>query len=361
MPAQAVERGLSLLIGEKLMIVKHLKEDGLRKLIDSISGSGARAVAPVRNESGMVLYQEVSAAGADLAFDEMIGRYSPKDAFFPQHETILRYTLEGKDVRVEPETPEIKETVLIGIRPCDAAAMISLNKVFTWDYVDNLFTERRKAATIVTIACNEADESCFCTSVGFAPDGREGSDLLLKKMKGGGYLVEVLTKEGEALAAKHNAFFAEGKAGADIEPIAEPEKLDIKVEKIKDWLDEKENWDHRLWEDMAAKCVGCGGCTFVCPTCHCFDIVDEPYGDQGKRVKNWDGCQFDHFTLHASGHNPREHQPQRWRNRFSCKFKIYPDRFEKKGCVGCGRCIRVCPVNVDITEAMTEITRMAGK
>ena len=343
------------------MTVKHLKEDGLNKLIESINKAGAKAVAPVRNEAGMVVYGEVTTAGDNLAFDEIIGRYSPKDAFFPQHEAILNYRLKGKDVQLEPARPEIKEMVLLGIRPCDAAAMISLNKVFTWDYIDTLFTERRKAATIISIACNESDESCFCTSVGFAPDGTEGSDILLKKLKNGGYLAEVLTEEGEALVKKYKDVFSDGEADADIELIAEPDKLNIDVEKIKKWLDDKgESWDHPVWELMAAKCVGCGGCTFVCPTCHCFDIVDEPYGDQGKRVKNWDGCQFDHFTLHASGHNPREHQPQRWRNRFSCKFKIYPDRVEKKGCVGCGRCIRVCPVNVDITEAMTEITQAAG-
>lgn len=340
------------------MTLKLLKEDGLKKLVEAMNKAETRVVGPKKNEAGMVIYDEVSEE-SQLELDEIIGRYSPKDAFFPQHETVMRYKLEGKNVHVEPEKPKIRETVLLGVRPCDAAAVISLNSVFTWDYIDNLFTERKKKVTIISVACNKADESCFCTSVGFAPDGREGSDILLKKTKDGGYLAEIITEEGEALVAKYNDIFADGNDKVEIEPIAEVTDLGISVDKIKAWLDDPKNFEHRVWEDMAAKCVGCGGCTFVCPTCHCFDIVDEPYGDQGKRVKNWDGCQFDHFTLHASGHNPREHQPQRWRNRFSCKFKIYPDRFEKKGCVGCGRCIRVCPVNVDITEAMMEISEMS--
>ena len=342
------------------MTLKLLKEDGLKKLIEALNKADTRVVGPKRNKAGMVTYDDVI-DDAELELDEVIGRYSPKDAFFPQHETVMRYKLDGRDVHVKPETPVIKETVLLGVRPCDAAAMISLNKVFTWDYVDTLFTERQKKATIISVACNSADESCFCTSVGFAPDGTEGSDILLKKIKKGGYLAQLITKEGEAFATTHASLFEDAPAKADTEDIAVPAKLDINIDKIKNWLDDKDkSWEHPLWEQLAAKCVGCGGCTFVCPTCHCFDIVDEPYGDQGKRVKNWDGCQFDHFTLHASGHNPREHQPQRWRNRFSCKFKIYPDRFEKKGCVGCGRCIRVCPVNLDITEAMTEITQIAN-
>ncbi len=340
------------------MSEKQITEEEFNRLIDDLQAKGTTVIAPVRNTEGMVLYQKVTSSKDDLAFDEIIGRYSPKDAFFPQHETVLRYKATGNQVEVAPEVPEISDTVLLGVRPCDAAAMISLNKVFTWDYIDNLFTERRNKATIIAMVCNNADESCFCTSAGFAPDGKEGSDVLLSKLKGGGYAVEALTEEGEAFIANNSTCFSKRDKKAEMAPVAEVAPLNLNPEKIKKWLDDGKNFESGLWQELTSKCIGCGGCTFVCPTCHCFDIVDEPYGDQGKRVKNWDGCQFDHFTLHASGHNPREHQPQRWRNRFHCKFKIYPDRFEKKGCVGCGRCIRVCPVNVDITEAMTQISAM---
>ena len=340
------------------MSVKLLKEEGLAGFVERLREKSISVRGPRRNDAGMVVYEEVTGAG-ELELEEVIGRYSPKDAFFPQHETILRYRQEGNKVDVKPEVPEIKETVLLGVRPCDAAAMISLNKVFTWDYIDNLFTERKNKAVILSFACNKADESCFCTSVGCAPDSTTGSDILFRKAKKGGYLAEAVTEEGEKILQDYKDLFTDA-GGVESEPVAEVPLMDAKTDKIKVWLDDKGNFEHKIWEEMSAKCVGCGGCTFVCPTCHCFDIVDEPYGDQGKRVKNWDGCQFDHFTLHASGHNPREHQPQRWRNRFSCKFKIYPDRFEGKGCVGCGRCIRVCPVNVDITEAMTDITEMSA-
>ena len=337
-----------------------LAAENLNKLIDSLNGDGVRVVAPVRNDEGMVIYGEVSSSSDNLAFDEVIGRYSPKDSFFPQTETLLTYRKEGKQLNVKSEPPVVKETVLLGIRPCDAAAMISLNKVFTWDYVDNLFTERKNKAIIISMACNAADDYCFCTSVGLAPDSRLGSDILLRKNKNGSYRAEPVTKKGEEFIAANNDFFSETGDQSELEPVADVAVSDINIEKIKGWLDDGRNFESEEWKRLAEQCVGCGGCTFVCPTCHCFDIVDEPFGNQGKRIKNWDGCQFDHFTLHASGHNPRDTQPKRWRNRFHCKFKIYPDRFEKKGCVGCGRCIRVCPVGVDITEAMTTISNSAG-
>jgi len=121
------------------------------------------------------------------------------------------------------------------------------------------------------------------------------------------------------------------------------------IERVKEFLDDPSNFDDELYARLGTKCISCGVCTFECPTCHCFDLKDVGTAESGERLKVWDSCQFPDFTLHATGHQPRPHQWERYRNRFLCKFKIYEDTFETLGCTGCGRCVRDCPVHVDIT------------
>jgi len=250
--------------------------------------------------------------------------------------------------------------VILMSRPCDAASIASMKSVFEWEgEEDSFFLEREKKKTIISLACTEGDGACFCTSVGLAPDTTEGSDLLLKETVNGNYLVEIVTEQGALLVEKHQGFFGEGLEEA--KAITPPPKIDhADIEKILAWLSEPNNYEDDLWAAHAGKCVGCGACTFVCPTCHCFDIVDEGNASENERRKNWDACQYDHFTQHAGGHNPRDVQSQRWRNRFMCKFQFYPEKFSTKGCVGCGRCVRVCYVGLDIAEAMEKVGKKAG-
>jgi ferredoxin len=182
----------------------------------------------------------------------------------------------------------------------------------------------------------------------------------------GGYLAQVITPKGEALLAHCAATEASAAAVAQAETARQQarQKAGNNAPAIPDgfaaWLEE--NFDHPAWKTMALRCHGCGACTGVCPTCHCFDIVDEhDSSDEGLRRRNWDSCQTAKFTLQASGHNPRQSQSERFRQRIQHKFSIYPKRFGEILCTGCGRCCRVCPGGMDLPEILGGLIALAKK
>jgi ferredoxin len=251
------------------------------------------------------------------------------------------------------------DTVIFAARPCESASIASLRSVFTWGFTDEFYTKREDKTVVISLACTKGDSACFCTSVELAPDSPKGSDILLKETVEGDFAAEATSEKGKALMEKYAGVFDENVDG-EVKKIFEPEKHeDIDLRKIKDWLKDKANYDSPVWAELSRKCVSCGACTYSCVTCHCFDIADEGTYYEGERRKNWDACQFEYFTLHSMGHNPRDTQFKRWRNRFMCKFNFYPEKFSTTGCVGCGRCIRVCSVRLDITEVMEEISRLS--
>lgn len=329
---------------------KMITEQNLRSLVDALAGSGMRVIGPKRAGS-LVLYEPL-AKGEELVLGEL-PRRSAKETFFPISETILsfRKTTEGTEI-ADPDPASFPETLLIGAPPCDAAAPPVLDAVFSWDYDDPFYLERRRKTTVIGMACSGGDDACFCTAIGLSPVDHRGSDIFLTPLEGGGWLCDMVSEKGAALVEKHGKLFTDA-VGMKEAPVAQPSAASLDLEKIRAWLDS--HFEDPLWEDIALRCAGCGSCAFLCPACHCFDIADEGSEKEGVRRKFWDACGFGKFTDHASGHNPRDLQPKRYRNRVMHKFKYYRDKFEKTLCTGCGRCVRNCPVGIDIHAVVREI------
>ena len=281
-------------------------------------------------------------------------RLSAKSIVFPQSEVMLTYTIDAsKDdhhLMKEIDTDH-SPRALIGLRPCDAKALTLVKLNFdTSNYKDPYWLKAYEATTFIGLACDDPSSTCFCTTAGSGPYNEEGLDLLLIDSDDH-YLAKVITEKGATLLKSAGW---ETEAG-DIS-IIETKKSDAEAKitsKIRpDKLKEKDTLEIHsapFWEDVSFACLNCGTCTFVCPTCWCFDIQDEVHGNDGIRMRNWDSCMFPLFTLHTTGHNPRGEKIQRLRQRFMHKLKYFVDKYEKGiMCVGCGRCVRQCPVNIDI-------------
>lgn len=300
--------------------------------------------------------------GAEVSLETLKTAKSPKSLFFPQSEDMMKFKTEGKSVEIVDIRAEKAPHVLFGVKACDYKAIEVLDKVFLADPVDTYYQARREATTIVTLACSRPEESCFCGVFGIDATAPKG-DVTVWLDEAWLYW-QANTEKGQKLTAALGAFLEEcgeenvlaqqesTKAVLKKLPFAELDLSAFKEENLNELFNAKE------WKELSEACLGCGACTFVCPTCQCFDIRDFKTNGGVIRYRCWDSCMYSDFTLMAHGNN-RTTQLQRYRQRFMHKLVYYPAQHDGLySCVGCGRCVNKCPQNLNIVKV---IKTLGGK
>ena len=256
----------------------------------------------------------------------------------------------------------------IGVRACELRAIAIQDRVFLeGQQVDPVYAGRRAGAFLVAVNCGTAAGTCFCVSMQAGPKAESGFDLALTELMDGGrheFLVEAGTSRGADVLAEVASRAADGadtRAAAQVtERTAASMGRQLDTRGIKDLL--YDNFDHPRWDDVASRCLTCGNCTMVCPTCFCFSITDvnDLTGTQAEQQRSWDSCfTMDHSYVH--GGSVRASSRSRYRQWMTHKLATWIDQFGTSGCVGCGRCITWCPVGIDITEEAAAIRRPGGR
>ena len=328
-----------------------ISKSDLPRFIDELIKKN-KVFAPVKNDETILFEQIKKSSEANL--DYRNSQYPPKALMLHQTETLFKFT-PGPKGTIDSVGMDEKQ-IIFGIRPCDAKSFVILDHAFSGDFEDPYFLTRRENTVLVGLSCTQPGVNCFCTSFDDSPASSKYVDILLTDI-GDKYYAEIISDKGNQLIKGASKFFKPAKE-SDTKQKKEVEKkaIDIikrtqKTDKITEKLDKI--FENPFWKEVAARCVGCGTCTYLCPTCHCFDIQDESTLTKGARVRVWDTCMNPEYTIHASGYNPRPARANRVRNRIYHKYNYYPKNFDVIACVGCGRCIDLCPVNIDIIDVVT--------
>ncbi len=305
---------------------------------------------------------------AEVDLDTLKTVKSPKDVFFPQSETLYTCYREGKKLSVEPETLKEQDFVVFGMKACDIKGVEVLDRVFLSDPIDTFYAARREHGTIVALACHEPEETCFCKVFG-VDAAHPAADVAAWMVEDTLYW-KPETEKGQKLTEKLADILEKADdAGSETAVAEEEEKIRAIIEELpythlslEGWNGDvlMEKFESPLWEELYKPCLACGTCTFVCPTCQCYDIKDYDTGHGVQRYRCWDSCMYSDFTMMAHGNN-RTSQKERFRQRFMHKLVYFPANNEGMySCVGCGRCVEKCPASLNIVKVVKAFQEKEG-
>ncbi|MCX6356324.1 MAG: 4Fe-4S dicluster domain-containing protein [Candidatus Aureabacteria bacterium] len=253
---------------------------------------------------------------------------------------------------------------VIGVKGCDLKALVVLDFVFTGEVADPFYARNRERTIIISSDCTAFKETCFCTCVGGKPFPEKGFDLNASPVEGG-YVIHVGSPRGQGLVERHRDLFAPATEDLLRQVVKDRERLTAQLDeqqrmrgylwggKTKELMERV--YESNVWEEEAARCVECGACNFVCPTCHCFLLSDHGR-ETFRRMRNWDSCQYKGFARVGGGANPRPELYQRLRNRYEKKLHFGPVVMGVNGCTGCGRCVEACIGKIDLREVLKKLS-----
>lgn len=359
-----------------------LASDGLQALVDVLRRRGYRTVGPVVRDQAIV-YDDIASIedlprgwtdetdgghyrlkrrddGAFFGF--AVGPQSWKKFLHPPVQKLWSATRQGDDVRVDAEPASNERFAFFGVRACELRAIAIQDRVLTEGvHTDPHYVARREGAFFVAVNCGTASGTCFCVSMNAGPKAQSGYDLVLTELIDGansGFVVEAGSEEGKAVCAElpsRPATAADGKAAEEVVArTAASMGREMRSDDLHDLL--LRNLEHPQWDAVATRCLSCGNCTMVCPTCFCTSVEDasDLAGTESSRSRRWDSCfTMDFSYLH--GGSVRSSTASRYRQWMTHKLANWIDQFGSSGCVGCGRCIAWCPVGIDITAEVRAI------
>ena len=323
----------------------------------------AKLYLPIDNSDGTSTYGEWS--DGKVWSDSLNTVKSPKDFFFPQTEDLMRFKTEGKNIEVVDIRREEEPFVIFGVRACDVKSFDILDRVFLTEPRDSFYAMKREKGIIVSTACTRPAETCFCSTFGINAAEPMG-DVTTWRTADALYL-QANTEKGSELLKSLSSLLEECSDEAVVAQKSSIAKVMDKLP-LKDLSTDafgggktKELFDDPAWDELSSSCLGCGTCTFVCPTCQCYDIKDFNTGNGVIRYRCWDSCMYSEFTRMAHGNN-RLTQKERFRQRFMHKLVYFPENNEGLfSCVGCGRCLAKCPISMNIVKVMKKIGGNKGE